>query len=206
MPRLSATTAKTLHDLAFDAAQLSASTSGNEVDAYLAAIAKIDQFKKAAFLGVNTSRGELDREDMDATEINSNELIIGTTKLWAPHQDLLTLTRAALLATDKDEFTSEDIENLLLPADELARQEIANVICNFESRLRKMQQDVIQILERIDEIVADGLDLTPSEHDTVRARCEEFPLSVTVERPRFVWSADRKNQARRKYQPGERFK
>jgi len=33
-----------------------------------------------------------------------------------------------------------------------------------------------------------------------------FPLSVTVERPRFAWSADCKTRARRIYRPGERFK
>jgi len=54
--------------------------------------------------------------------------------------------------------------------------------------------------------VADGLGLAPTEHDTIRERCQELPLSVTVERPRFAWSADRKTQARRIYRPGERFK
>jgi hypothetical protein len=54
--------------------------------------------------------------------------------------------------------------------------------------------------------VAVGLGLTPAEHDTMRKRCQEIPLSVTDERPRFAWSADRKSQARRTYRPGERFK
>jgi len=47
---------------------------------------------------------------------------------------------------------------------------------------------------------------TLAEHDTIQKRCQELPLSVTVERPRFAWSADRKTQARRTYRPGERFK
>ena len=49
---------------------------------------------------------------------------------------------------------------------------------------------LFDILEKIDEIVADGLGLTPADHDTIRKRCQELPLSVTVERPRFVWSAE----------------
>ncbi|MGH9803340.1 MAG: hypothetical protein ACRD82_23500, partial [Blastocatellia bacterium] len=63
-----------------------------------------------------------------------------------------------------------------------------------------------QICEAIDEIVAEGLGLTPHEHETIRQRCQQFPLSVTVERPRYVWSPDRKRQARRIYESGKRFK
>ena len=53
---------------------------------------------------------------------------------------------------------------------------------------------------------ANGFGLTPTEHETIRKRCQEFPLSVTVKRPRFAWRADRKTQAGRIYRPGERFK
>ena len=65
---------------------------------------------------------------------------------------------------------------------------------------------MLAILEEIDEIVAEGLGLTAAEHETIRRRCREFPLSVTVERPRFAWSPDRKRPARRTYRPGERFR
>ena len=119
---------------------------------------------------------------------------------------MLTLARVALLATDKDEFTVEDIENLMLPAEASVRAAIADEVRGFAADLEKTQQRVFTILESIDEIVAEGLGLTPAEHDTIRQRCQEIPLSVTVERPRFAWSADRKTQARRIYRPGERFK
>jgi hypothetical protein len=111
-----------------------------------------------------------------------------------------------MLASDKDEFTVDDIENLLLPADASVRASIAAKVRGFAGDLEKTQQRVFAILEKIDEIVAEGLGLTPAEHDTIRQRCQELPLSVTVERPRFAWSADRKTQARRTYRPGERFK
>jgi hypothetical protein len=58
----------------------------------------------------------------------------------------------------------------------------------------------------MDDIVAEALGLTMKEHDLIRKRSKEFPLSVTVESPRYVWSPDRKRQARRIYEPGERFK
>jgi len=39
----------------------------------------------------------------------------------------------------------------------------------------------------------------------IRRRCTEFPLDVTVGRPRYVWSPDRKRQGRRTYD-SDRFK
>ncbi len=99
-----------------------------------------------------------------------------------------------------------DVENLQLPADAAVRKQLAGVIRDYAADLKKTQDRVGGIMEEIDEIVAEGLGLTPAEHDTIRKRCQEFPLSVTVERPRFAWSADRKTQARRTYRPGERFK
>jgi hypothetical protein len=63
-----------------------------------------------------------------------------------------------------------------------------------------------EICREIDTIVAEGLGLTPEELSVVERRCREFPLSETVARPRYVWSADRKVQARRVYEKGERFR
>ena len=95
---------------------------------------------------------------------------------------------------------------MILPAEDGARTESARNMQNFAKDLQVTHTRVIKILDMNDEIVADGLGLTPAEHDTIRQRCQELPLSVTVERPRFAWSADRKTQARRTYRPGERFK
>jgi hypothetical protein len=150
-------------------------------------------------------QGEIDREDLD-TKVSGNELRLGTTIVSAPNQDLLTLLRAALLATDKDEFTAEDLENALLPADEATRTQLAHAINDFAAHIQRTEISVREILEEIDEIVAAGLGLTPKEHEIIKQRCQQFPLSVTVERPRFAWSADRKSQARRTYKAGERFK
>ena len=208
MPDLSPKTAQALHDLAFEATESSGSVKENETEVYLDAVAEITKFEKAGFLSLQTAEksGSFDREELAAAQISGKSLSIGAMVLFAPSAEVLTLARVALLATDKDEFTVEDIENLMLPAEASVRAAIADDVRSFAADLEKIQQRVFTILENIDEIVADGLGLTPAEHDTIRQRCQEIPLSVTVERPRFAWSPDRKNQARRTYRPGERFK
>jgi hypothetical protein len=208
MPDLTPKTAKALHALAFEATELSGSVKVNETETYLDAIAEIAKFEKGGFLGLQVSQksGSLDREELAAAQISGHSLNAGPISLSAPSRDVLTLARVALLATDRDEFEPEDFENIPLPADAGLRAEIANRVRRFSDDLKDTQRRVIEILEEIDEIVAAGLGLTPTEHNTIRERCQEFPLSVTVERPRFAWSADRKSQARRTYRPGERFK
>ena len=86
------------------------------------------------------------------------------------------------------------------------RTQLAHAINDFAAHIQRTESRVKGILEEIDEIVAAGLGLSPQEHEIIKQRCQQFPLSVTVERPRFAWSADRKNQARRTYKAGERFK
>jgi hypothetical protein len=208
MPDMTPKSAQALHNLAYEATELSGSVKENETEAYLEAVAEITRFEKAGFLGLKASEksGSLDREELAAAQITGKSLGVGAIVLSAPSRDVLTLARVALLATDKDEFEVEDMENLPLPAEASVRAAIAGKVRGFAGDLEKTQQRVIAILEKIDEIVADGLGLQPTEHDTIRKRCQELPLSVTVERPRFAWSADRKAQARRTYRPGERFK
>lgn len=204
MPELSAKSAKALHDVAVEAANLSGSVFGTEVDSYAAAIEDVKDFQKAGFLGLQIMNPpeSIEREELAAAKIISNEMSVGTATLKAPSRDVLALGRVALLATTKDEFDAQDIENVLLPGVEEVRAELANQIFSFAQNLERIQNRVLQILEEIDEIVAAGLGITPAEHRIIRKRCGEFPLSVTVERPRFVWSPDRKRQARRAYNPG----
>ena len=51
--------------------------------------------------------------------------------------------------------------------------------------------------------MADGL--SAEQQRTLRARCQEFPLSETVMRPRYLWSEDRKRQKLRRYDEGQRY-
>ena len=208
MPRLSARMAKNLHMLSLEASKLSASILGSKAEAYAAEVANIVQMRKAGFLGLQVTNPDttIDCADLAAAEIHGNELIVGRQILRAHSPDVITLAQIALLATDEDEFTVDDIENISLPADVAIRREVAAKIRNFADDLKKTQDRVLTIMEEIDEVVAEGLGLTAVEHETIRRRCQEFPLSVTVERPRFAWSPDRKRQARRTYRPGQRFK
>ncbi len=207
LPKLTARQVKKLHKLAMEAFDRSAQGAMGVRDLYLE---KTETAKliKAGFLGMKVANQDatIDREDLAAAEIRTNELIVGEQKLTAESPGVLMLARVALLAKDQDEFTSQDIENILLPADSTLRANLTGLIRNFVEDLQKTQDRVLAIMEEIDEIVAEGLGLTASEHETIRRRCQEFPLSATIERPRFAWSPDRKRQARRTYQPGDRFK
>ncbi len=120
--------------------------------------------------------------------------------------DALHLLRLGLLALDKEEVPVNDIQDVMLPSELTDRVRIASETSGLAARLEQTKQRMETISESIDEIVAAGLSLTLQEHDQIRDRCRQFPLSVTVERPRYIWSPDRKRQARRTYQLGERFR
>ena len=97
------------------------------------------------------------------------------------------------------------MENAPLPEDGAERSRIASAVKDFASTMKAKQARMGAIVAEIDEIVAEGMGLAPADLDTVRQRCQEFPLSVTVAQPRYVWSAGRKRQARREYDEDERF-
>ena len=205
-PNLVTREVRKLHRLAVEASELSARGAMSVADAYLESVESITKLTKAGFLGLHVAEGveEIDREDLTPEERAANALAFKLFETNDP--DLELLARTALLASDKDEFTAADIEDVQLPASVAIRREIAEKIRSFADDLKKTQDRVLTIMEEIDEIVAEGLGLTAAEHEAIRKRCQEFPLSVTVERPRFAWSPDRKRQARRTYRPGERFK
>lgn len=208
MPDLSPQAAKNLHDLAFEATSLSVSVRRNVVEAYAEGTSGVTDLTKAGFLGVHAPPDAtlLYREDLATAEVDGKTLRLSSFELQGSSADVMALVPVALLALEHEEFDRETIENLPLPADAGVRARLAAMIRGFESDLKKAQDRVLAIMEDIDEVVAEGLGLTAAEHDTIRKRCQEFPLSVTVERPRFAWSPDRKRQARRTYRPGERFK
>lgn len=205
-PKLAAKQVRKLHRLAMDASGLSARATMSVTDVYLEFIEKVERLTKAGFLGLHLAEGleEIDREDLAPGD--DPQLGLGFELLRGGDPDLELLARVALLAADADEFTAEDVENLQLPAEAPIRKQVAEKIRSYAADLKKTQDRVRAIMEEIDEIVADGLSLTPSEHETMRKRCHEFPLSTTVGRPRFAWNPERKTQARRTYRPGERFR
>ena len=162
---------------------------------------------KAGFLGVRWSTENLilSRGDFADATARGKCLSVGPCKIACPDSDLLHLIRAAFLAGDADEMVVSEIQNIPLPSDPELRSRLATEVKNFETDFEHRKRRMDEISKDIDEIVAKGLGLTPSEHAVIQKRCQEFPLSETVARPRYVWSADRKVQARRLYEKGERF-
>lgn len=205
LPDLDDEQAKQLHSLAQEAAALSQGVQLDELDAYQQLMAQCNATIKAGFLGLKWTGELIDRDDLLASHVQQDELQLGAVTING-EPAALCLVRLALLVLDKDEIPATDIQNILLPKEVAERRHIADEINGLADKLLQIQQRMQMIGEEIDEIVADGLGLTPAEHDIIRQRCQQFPLSVTVERPRYVWSPDRKRQARRIYQPGERFK
>jgi hypothetical protein len=196
-----------LHELASEAALTSRGAQLNEVEAYLDLLSEARDTTKAGFLNVRWSGdGEtLDRDDVAASRAESGKLRIGSIEVYGEDADL-HLLRLGLLALEREEIPVEEVQDVALPGDAGERARIARETADFAAKLDRTKSRIVEISEEIDEIVAAGAGLTPQEHDVLRRRCRQFPLSVTVESPRYVWSPDRKRQARRLYELGERFR
>jgi len=206
LPKVTAPRARKLHKLAVEASELSERGAMTVTDVYLEALEKGPRLTKAGFLGLRLAEGleGVGREDLVPTE--DAQLALEYKLFGTDDPELELLARVALLSSEEDEFSPASVENLPLPAELGVRRELAARIRDFATNLARTRDRVLAILEEIDEVVANGLRLTAHEHDLIRKRCEEFPLSITVGRPRFSWSPERKRQARRIYRPGERFK
>ena len=207
LPNLKDAQARQLHQLAKEASEISQGVHLNELDSYLDLMTQQHQLTKAGFLGIQWSdnSASIDRDDLTASRVLGSILKVGALEITGENQ-ALELLRLGLLATEKEEIEVETIQNILLPSESAERLRIAEQVTGVSANLERIKSRMEQICEAIDEIVAKGLGLTPNEHEIIRKRCQEFPLSVTVERPRYVWSPDRKRQARRIYEPGKRFK
>lgn len=205
-PTLDAPTALTLHTLAIEAAELSARAQDTETGIYLAAMQTITEREKAGFLGVYLQGVPIDAADLAAATPTGNTLAIEESVLHAPDADLLLLARLAALAAEPEEFDNQQWQDLVLPARPQERTVLAGRIRALSGQLAIQKARMEAIADEIDLLVAAGLRLTPAEHAVIVSRCQEFPLSVTVGRPRYVWNADRKVQARRIYESGARFR
>jgi hypothetical protein len=206
MPDLSDTQAARLHLLAKEAADLSQNVRLNEVDAYLDLITN-HTTTKAGFLSLKVSDegATIDRDELAQSNVIGEELSIGSL-LITGEEAALQLLRLALLALDKEEFSAREVQNILLPEDKTTRFEIAAEVTGLSVKLDRTKKQMEEFCEEMNLIVAEGLGLSNKEYEMIRQRCQQFPLSVTVESPRYVWSADRKRQARRIYEFGKRFK
>lgn len=208
LPNLDTQTAKKLGGLSREATRLSEDVALSVAELFSREMARIADTIKAGFLGVKWSAEDLvlSREDFADAVARGKSLSVGTCRITAPDADLPHLVRAAVLAGEADEIAVSEVQNVLVPAHPEARSNLANEVKTFERDLESRKKRMDEICREIDTIVAEGLGLTPEELSVVERRCREFPLSETVARPRYVWSADRKVQARRVYEKGERFR
>ena len=196
-----------LHHLAREATEISRGVTMNPLETYEKEMAACPKTIKAGYLKV-TCQGQastFDADDLAEGEVKDDRIRLEGLDIVCADADVPWLTKMALLATQQEEFSTEDVENVLLPDDAAERSRVASAVRDFADTMKAKQARMEAIIAEIDEIVAEGMGLTPADLDTVRQRCQEFPLSVTVAQPRYVWSAGRKRQARREYDEDERF-
>jgi hypothetical protein len=205
LPDLNEKQARGLHGLSVDANALSQGVQLDDIDAYLSMTATGVSMTKAGFLGLKATGETIDRDELADSEVIDGELHVSDAMITG-ETAALQLLRLTLLARDEDEIPLSTIQNVLLPAEQSDRVRIAKEISGLAAKLERTKQRMNELCEEMDDIVAAALGLTAKEHELIRKRCQQFPLSVTVESPRYVWSPDRKRQARRIYEPGERFK
>jgi hypothetical protein len=211
LPSLSDAQKKKLHRLAGTCTDLSrqADELSDEALVFLRGMKKAAAREKLAFLGLGAvgvaHDTMLESDDLGEVDVKAKVLPIGDVKISAPDPEILILTHAAFLATESESLTLEQLQELSVPKEPQERRALAKEIASIAANLQRAQKQVLSNFAEIDEIAAEALGLTSQEMKIVRRRCAEFPLDVTVGRPRFVWSPDRKRQARRVYED-DRFK
>ncbi len=208
LPNLDDRMAGKLSGLSREATRLSQDVALSVAELFSRRMDAVKETIKAGFLGVEWSAKDaiLDRDDFADASVRGKTLSVGECRISCSDGDLPHLIRAAVLASDAEEIPVSEIQNMPLPSDPNVRASLAAEIRNFERDLESRKNQMDEICQEIDAIVAEGLGLTAEEQAVIATRCQEFPLSVTVGHPRYVWSADRKVQARRVYEKGERFK
>jgi len=205
LPKLNTRAVKRLHQLAVAAEKLSLGQPPSALELYKKESERLAR-DKAGFLGVKCEgSGRIDLAELERAAVKDNRLAIDPITITAPNDDLLILLRTALLSAGADDVAPDEIQSVLLPREAAERHNLAAQVIEFEKKLRSTEDAMHEIEEEIDEIVAAGLGLTPQMHETIKKRCTEFPLSVTVGAPRYIWSADRKVQAQRLYEEGTRY-
>ncbi len=207
-PSLNAQAATELHNLAKEASQISNFAQQTELDVYLQGVSEVNNRTSTGFLGIYLEGPQttVDADDLSTATIQGNIMRVGASSIHAPDDDTIQLVRLAALASETLTFDNHGLQGLLLPSDPQVRRQVATHVRELADRLEVAKSRMDSIAEESDAIIASGLGLTKDEHEVIKGRCLEVPLSVTVNRPRYTWNPDRKIQARRMYEAGERFK
>jgi len=207
-PNLTPETGLRLHNLAKEAAAISDQAQVTELDAYYEAVRGVTRRTSAGSLGVHLldPHAVIELDDLSAATPSGSVLPVESGTISAPDDDTLVLVRMSAVAAESEAIDNHELQNLMLPADAAERARVADAVRAVAVQLQSGKARMEDITEEIDEIVASGLGLDVAEHEMIKQRCSEFPLNVTVGRPRYVWSPDRKRQARRTYDQGKRYR
>ncbi len=136
-------------------------------------------------------------------ELAADELAIGKIRVrgdTAGLKLLLWLMQGHAVPVDREAAGA-----LELPRDPADRDQAVQAIERRVASRGALMDRLLEAEGEIDELVMDGLGLSAKQKQYLRERCEEFPLSETVMRPRYLWSEDRKRQPLRRYEKGKRY-
>jgi len=191
------------------AADLATLVATDEVDVFLREIASETDLMPAKLLpGADFSawtEGDISQQVFLDAVAKGGKLHLGEGAAIAGDADLLLLLRCAARSL-YDPVAPHELAGLQLPRDKARRARLAKAIRAHVDAIPGLRQEFQGIEGAIDELVMDALGLTQTERQHILERCQQFPLSETVSRPRYLWSEDRKEQARRRYESGERYR
>jgi hypothetical protein len=151
------------------------------------------------------TEGEVSQQTFLDAVVADGKLHLGDGTAIAGDADLLLLLRCAARSLH-DPVAPYQLASFQLPREKARRSRIAKSIRSHIDAIPGFRNDFQGIEGAIDELVLDALGLTQAERRYILERCQQFPLSETVSRPRYLWSEGRKEQARRRYESGERYR
>lgn len=151
------------------------------------------------------ARGELSPKVLAAAALEGERLRLNGEAAIGGDADTLLLLLCAARALGTAVAPAQ-VANLQLPRERGERARVGAAIRSHPEARPRSLQEFQQLEIQIDEAVMEGLGLPPAERRVIAERCQQFPLSETVMRPRYLWSEDRKQQARRRYARDVRYR
>ena len=198
-----------LHSLGSRACELAELIDTDELDVFLREMAhEADLMPGKLLPGMDFSgwsRGELPPEAFAALPERGHEIRLSADALIKGDPDTLLLLLCAARSLEGPVAPAQ-AANLQLPREQSTRGRIAAAIRSQAAGLPGYRAEFDNVEQQINEAVMEALGLSSAERKYLMARCQEFPLCDTVSRPRYLWSADRKQQARRRYDDGARYR
>jgi hypothetical protein len=198
-----------LDSLGTQAMSLAQLVDTDEVDVFLGEMAAMSDLMPAKLLPKmdfsGWGRGEVPAEVLAQAAVGDDGLRLAENAVVKGDPDALVLLCCAARAVGSAVAPAQ-AGNIELPREGSERKRIAAAIrAHLEARPRLRQQ--FQDAEKqINDVMLEALGLTEAKRQYLLERCQQFPLSDTVMRPRYLWSEDRKQQARRRYAKDVRYR